>query len=77
MATLPKILAFAGSARKASFNKKLVSIAANAATAAGAELTLIDLRDYPLPLFNQDDEVEHGLPANGRHALKGSGVAAC
>ena len=39
-----KILAFAGSTRKDSHNKKLVRVAAQAAEAAGAEVTLIDLR---------------------------------
>ncbi len=64
MASPPKILAFAGSARKDSWNKKLVRIAAARARAAGAEVTLIELEDYSLPLFNQDDEAEHGLPEN-------------
>src|SRR6185503_7607701 len=41
-----KILAFAGSARAGSWNKKLVAIAAAAATAAGGEVTLVDLRDF-------------------------------
>jgi len=59
---VPRILAFAGSARRESFNKHLVKIAAAAAEAAGAKVTLIDLADYPLPLFNQDLEAEHGLP---------------
>jgi NAD(P)H-dependent FMN reductase len=62
----PKILAFAGSTRADSFNKKLVRIAAAAARAAGAEVTLLDLRDLPLPLFDQDLEAEKGLPANAR-----------
>lgn len=60
----PKILAFAGSARKDSWNKKLVNIAARGAYAAGAEVTLIDLRDFPLPLYDGDDESENGVPAN-------------
>jgi len=67
--TAPRILAFAGSTRADSFNKKLVRIAAAAARAAGAEVTLLDLRDLPLPLFDQDLEAEKGLPANAR-ALK-------
>ena len=42
----PRILAFAGSLRLASFNKKLVPVAAEGARAAGAEVTLIDLKDF-------------------------------
>lgn len=61
---MPRILAFAGSARRESFNKKLVAIAAERARAAGAEVTLIDLRDYPLPLYDGDLEEESGLPAH-------------
>jgi chromate reductase, NAD(P)H dehydrogenase (quinone) len=60
----PRILAFAGSARRESFNKKLLKIAVAGAETAGAKVTHIDLADYPLPLFNQDDEAEHGLPEN-------------
>ena len=61
----PKILAFAGSARTASFNKQLIKIAVQGARDAGAEVTLIDLRDYPLPLFDQDLEASSGIPENG------------
>ncbi len=60
----PKILAFAGSTRTGSFNKKLVKTAAEGARAAGAEVTLIDLRDLPLPLYDGDLEEKEGLPAN-------------
>ncbi len=59
----PRILCFAGSARKDSFNKKLIKIAAEGVRKAGAEVTLIDLKDFPLPLFNQDLEDEEGIPA--------------
>src|SRR6516164_8311262 len=62
----PRILAFAGSLRRESFNKKLVPIAAKAARDAGAEVTLIDLKDFPLPLFDQDLEAEQGMPENGK-----------
>lgn len=62
----PKILAFAGSTRTASFNKKLIKIAADAARAAGAEVTLIDLRDYAMPLFDGDLENAQGLPENAK-----------
>lgn len=59
-----RILALAGSTRKASFNKKLVAVAAKAAESAGAEVTLVDLADFPLPVFDQDYEAEHGMPEN-------------
>jgi chromate reductase len=61
-----RILAFAGSLRTASFNKKLVAIAAQGAREAGAEVTLCDLRDLPMPIYDGDDEAEHGLPDNAR-----------
>lgn len=58
----PKILAFAGSTRTGSYNKLLVRCAAEAARAAGAEVTVIDLRDLALPLFDEDLEKANGLP---------------
>jgi len=62
----PKILAFAGSLRADSYNKKLVKIAAKGAETAGAQVTYLDLRDYPLPVFDEDLERAEGMPANGR-----------
>lgn len=64
MSQTPRVLAFAGSTRKDSFNKKLVQIAATGASEAGAKVTVIDLKDYPLPLFDQDLEAVDGLPEN-------------
>ena len=66
MGTAPRILAFAGSTRMESVNKRLVKIAAAGATGAGGDVTLIDLRDYPLPLYDGDLEERDGLPANAR-----------
>jgi chromate reductase, NAD(P)H dehydrogenase (quinone) len=66
MATPPRILAFAGSTRADSYNKKLVKIAVAGAQAAGAAVTYIDLRDYPLPIFDGDLEEAEGLPPNAR-----------
>ncbi len=59
-------MAFAGSTRTDSFNKKLIKIAANGAKDAGAEVTLIDLRDFPLPLYDGDLEQRDGLPLAAR-----------
>jgi len=58
----PKILAFAGSTRSASYNKLLVKIAAEGARAAKADVDVIDLRDFPLPLYDGDLEEKEGLP---------------
>src|SRR5690348_4723633 len=67
---MPRILAFAGSTSRDSFNKRLVPIAAKGARDAGAEVTLIDLKDFPLPLFDQDLEAEQGMPDNGTKLKK-------
>jgi chromate reductase, NAD(P)H dehydrogenase (quinone) len=64
MTYTPKILAFAGSTRTDSYHKKLVKIAANGAKNVGAEVTFIDLRDYPMPLYDGDLEAKEGLPPN-------------
>ncbi|MBI1914113.1 MAG: NAD(P)H-dependent oxidoreductase [Planctomycetes bacterium] len=66
MASVPKILAFAGSLRKDSHNKKLVQIAAAAARNAGAAVTVLDLRELSLPVYDADLEAQKGLPANAR-----------
>ncbi len=62
----PKILAFAGSTRTDSFNKKLVKVAAVGASQAGAEVTIIDLRDFSMPLYDEDLERREGLPSNAK-----------
>lgn len=64
--TKPKILAFAGSTRIDSFNKKLVKIAASGAMENGVDVTVIDLRDYAMPLYDGDLEQQQGLPPNAR-----------
>jgi NAD(P)H-dependent FMN reductase len=62
----PTILAFAGSTRKESWNKKLIAVAVGGARSAGADVTLIDLRDYPMPLFDGDLESAEGLPPKAK-----------
>jgi chromate reductase, NAD(P)H dehydrogenase (quinone) len=64
MSYQPKILAFAGALRKDSTNKKTVKVAVEGARKAGGEVTHIDLIDYPVPLYNGDDEAANGLPEN-------------
>jgi chromate reductase len=62
----PRILAFAGSLRRDSFNKKLARVAADAARAAGGDVTLIDLKDLPMPIYDGDLEAAEGVPPNAR-----------
>ena len=62
----PKILAFAGSTRIDSFNKKLVKVAALGAIENGADVTVIDLRDFAMPLYDGDLEQKEGIPSNAR-----------
>jgi NAD(P)H-dependent FMN reductase len=60
---MTRVLAFSGSARKDSFNAKLLALVAQAASEAGASLTRLDLRDYPLPLYDGDWEAANPYPA--------------
>lgn len=70
-----KILAFAGSTRVGSYNKMLVRNAAQLAEKKGAEVTVIDLRDYPMPLYDGDLEQLEGVPENALR-LRGAMCAA-
>lgn len=69
MESKPKILAFAGSTRKGSYNKKVLQVAVEGAEQAGAEVTVIDLKDYPMPLYDGDLEKEEGIPENGKKLM--------
>jgi NAD(P)H-dependent FMN reductase len=62
MSDVPRILAFAGSLRSGSYNKKILLVAADGARAAGADVTRIDLGDFPLPVYDADLESAKGLP---------------
>lgn len=66
MSKTPRILAFSGSLREGSYNDRLVRVAAAGAAGAGADVTTIALRDYALPVFDEDLEKAQGLPETGR-----------
>jgi NAD(P)H-dependent FMN reductase len=61
-----RVLAFAGSARRESLNKRLVRVAAAVARDAGAEVTLLDLDDFEMPVYHGDHEAAGGLPPAAR-----------
>ena len=60
----PKILAFAGSLRGLSFNRRVLNIAVEGARRAGADVDVVDLRDYPMPPINPDDIESSGFDPN-------------
>jgi chromate reductase, NAD(P)H dehydrogenase (quinone) len=70
MPTPPRILAFSGSARRASLNKKLLAAVVAAVRAAGTEVTLLDLSDLPMPLYNGDLEDAEGLPPHAQKLVE-------
>lgn len=70
-----KIFAFAGSLRAASFNRKLIALAAAAARQSGADVELGDFRDYCPPIYDGDVEAAQGLPPQAQ-ALVGKIEAA-
>ena len=70
MSTTAKILCFAGSTRSESYNKKLAQLAASIVKTQDVEATFIDLREYSLPVYDSDDEINNGLPDNARQLKK-------
>ena len=61
---MKKIIAIGASNSKKSINKTLAIYAAN--QVKGATVTVLDLNDYPLPIYSVDLESESGIPANAK-----------
>ena len=61
-----RLLFFAGSAREASFNKKLALLGHHIAEANGIEAVFVELKDYPMPIYNGDIEAAEGPPERAR-----------
>lgn len=66
MTASTKLLFIAGSARQASFNKRLARLGATIAEQAGIIATFADLADYPMPIYDGDIEAESGPPDNAQ-----------
>ncbi len=66
MTSQVRLLFFAGSQRKASFNKRLAKLGATIADANGIATTFADLGDYPMPIYDGDMEQSEGPPENAR-----------
>ncbi|MCX7305560.1 MAG: NAD(P)H-dependent oxidoreductase [Hyphomicrobiales bacterium] len=63
---IPKVLVFAGSLRTGAFSIKTADAAMKELALQGADVTRISLGDYPLPLVDQDLEMEKGVPENAQ-----------
>src|SRR5262245_26866986 len=60
----PKVLVFAGSLRSGSYNVRLAALAARELARAEADVTLISLLDFPMPLYDGNAEAASGSPEN-------------
>jgi chromate reductase len=60
----PKVLVFAGSLRSGSYNARLAALTARELARAEADVTLISLVDFPLPLYDGNAEAASGPPEN-------------
>ncbi len=58
------VLVFAGSNSRKSINKRLATYAASLLDSV--EYEILDLNDYPLPIFSVDLEKEEGFPTNAQ-----------
>lgn len=62
-----KILAFSGSLRESSNNKKLLLEAASIVRELGADVNVINLKDLPIPFYDGDIGSKEGIPENVRN----------
>ncbi|WP_076417967.1 NAD(P)H-dependent oxidoreductase [Colwellia sp. UCD-KL20] len=68
-----KLLAFAASNSKNSINKKLATYAAN--LVENAEVEIIDINDYEMPIFSEDREKDLGQPQQAKDFYQKIGEA--
>ena len=61
-----RLLAFPGSARRDSFNRKALRVLIAEAERAGATVTHVEPHDFSLPLYDGDLEEKQGLPENAK-----------
>ncbi|MEM6705676.1 MAG: NAD(P)H-dependent oxidoreductase [Acidobacteriota bacterium] len=61
---MTRLVALAGSARRDSLNKTLARWAGRFAESLGAQVTVVDLANFEVPLYNGDLEQDSGIPEN-------------
>jgi NAD(P)H-dependent FMN reductase len=62
-----RLLAMPGSARRDSWNRRVLTVLAQGAERAGARVTSFEPREHPLPLYDGDLESSDGLPPAAAH----------
>ena len=65
---MPTALTLSGSIRTGSHNRRLQALMGRHLSAAGVDVTALDLADFPMPIFNEDLEPDHVPEAAGRLA---------
>ena len=68
-----KLLVFAASNSRKSINLQLATYAAS--LVADAELEILDLNDYEMPIFSEDRDRAHGPPEEARRFYRKIGEA--
>lgn len=61
---MKNIIVFAGSSSKKSINKELAAYASS--LTENLKVEIVDLNDYPLPVYGIDTETENGIPENAQ-----------
>jgi NAD(P)H-dependent FMN reductase len=64
-----RLLAFAASLRRGSFNRKLVAVASEYARRNGAEVDLADFHEFDMPLYDGDLQETDGLPRGAQELI--------
>jgi NAD(P)H-dependent FMN reductase len=57
-----KLLMVAASLRRGSYNRKLIQLAASQVRDSGASVDLAKFDEFPIPMYNADDEEARGIP---------------
>jgi len=61
-----RLLAFAASLRRESFNRKLIQLATDLAREANVDVDLADFHEFDMPLYDGDEDAAHGLPEGAK-----------
>ena len=69
-----RLLAFAASLRRESWNRKLLGLAVDLAREAGAEVDLAEFREFNMPLYNADLLTVSGIPAGASELARRLGA---